>query len=76
MALALRSCVRVGAAASTSWPSKVHGRAVDADGAEKEESTPINPSGDGPISEAAPEKAKVHLGLPGTSEFVRIAYNM
>ena len=62
-ALALRSCVSVGAAASTSWPSKVHGRAVDADG-EKEESAPIQPSGDGPI-ETVPEKPKVHLGLPG-----------
>lgn len=69
--LALRSCVRVGAAASTSWPSKVHGSAaVDAE--REKEPTLASPSRHG-ASEAVPEKPKVQLGLPGRRKVMRIA---
>lgn len=65
---ALRSCLCVGASASsTSWPQKVHGRAApDSRAGVEKESTLSRPSG-AIHSEDVPGKPHIYLGLPGTA---------
>lgn len=69
----LRSCVCVGAAASTSWPTKVHGKADDvaAGGGKEKLEASKQEEATRPASAGASEKGagstrpRMHLGLPG-----------
>lgn len=65
----LGSCVYTGASASTSWPSKVHGRAGVAGG--EDEGVAHGSDGAGPAEASA--EPKIHLGLPGERDGKRVS---